>query len=465
MNALNRTLCLVIPAIFVLTVACGDDGATVNTQPDIHYADTSGGQDTATTEDTTPPQDTAPVCGAGETRCTSETRLQTCAVDGSGWVEADCSYKCMIKNDKAGCYDKVCEPGSHRCAGAYNLMVCVEQGTEYDELPCPTGSRCDPTVKPEPECVSGPTCVSGNKECDETGKYLKICVKSGDSYTYKWEKCSYGCDPATLTCKEPSCEAGDHRCSPADANVIEECNKEQSGWKFVQACAGGCDKGECIDMACSPGDLRCNYYAVEVCDEYGNGYKFLEGCPTACVQEGNVAYCAGCVAGEDYCEGNAVMTCDDPSAPAVKQQCQGGDSCVLASCAHTIVMSNFLEKDGSYNNLAMAVTQCWQDNVESSDNVMCGVIDASEYTVDTTAESFIDAWYCDNDIWWDVIWPAFESAGLDIWEAEGIFSCFEMENRVVDMKDTIPAGSKGEICVWFDTFAVDEVIIEDCDNF
>ncbi len=338
--------------VFVLMLSislarCGADDATVvpNNGDGVSF-DTTDTVDTTDTavEEVTPEVETAePICTPGQSKCTGEKGIKTCAPDGLSWTETECYYLCDEATEGAAqCRDKVCEPGSHRCAGNRNLLICNPEGTEYNKFACPEGSLCDPTVQPEPECAAGPACQANQKECDESGKFLKVCVKKGDAYSYDWQKCSFGCDPATLTCLEAICDEGAARCDPADGSTaIQECNKDRTGWDFVQDCDDGCIGGKCIDKPCNQGEKRCNFYAVEVCKDNGTGFEFEQGCPIACVEDGTNAYCSGCMPGAEYCQDGDVMACTDPAAgPEVVKACGDGTSCFDAECVPIIVMSD-----------------------------------------------------------------------------------------------------------------------------
>lgn len=419
----------------------------------------------ADTVDDTEPEEVTPTCTPKATECQGEKGIRTCADDGLSWVDSECYFKCTVENEKALCKDKVCEPGSHRCGGSKNLLICKEDSLGFDTYPCPAGAQCDPNLKPSPECVAGPKCGVGDKECDETGKYLKLCVKVGTDTTFDWQKCPYGCDGAAKACKEPVCDVGAHRCSAADLDAIEECNAEQTGWQFVQKCLTGCKDGLCENKACTQGQKRCNYYAVEKCSANGQGWEFDEGCQgTTCVQEGTSAYCAGCVPGKDYCEGDDVMTCPDPAQPAeIKESCAVGETCVEAACVESVVLSDALGTSESYLALAEAITFCWMNHEGDEESALCAAIDAEDWSTDVTKEAFIDQWYCDDDIWYEFIADAFAGGDSDaLWQAEGLFSCYEPENRTVDMKADIPAGSINQICIFYDNFATPEVILNSC---
>jgi len=411
------------------------------------------------------PEVITPICTPKATECVDDTHIKSCAADGKAWVESPCAYKCITEAGKGLCKDKVCEPGSHRCGGSKNLLICKEDGTGFDQVPCPAGAQCNPNLAPEPECEAGPACVVGQKECDETGKFLKTCVKMGTDNAFDWQKCPYGCDADKKACKEAVCQAGDHRCQADDPDAIEECNKTQTGWQFVQKCLTGCKNGLCENKACLQGQERCNYYAVEKCDAAGQGWEFVEGCQgTTCVQEGDSAYCAGCVPGVDFCDGDDVMTCPDASGqPVVKEACAVGETCVEAACVDKVVLSDELGADASLLALAEAVTFCWMNHEGETGSTLCAAVDAGDYSTDVTKEVFIDQWYCDDTIWYDYIYDNFAGGDSDaLWQAEGLFSCYEPDNRTVDMKATIPAGSQNEICVFYDTWATPEIILNHC---
>lgn len=474
LNRVSLSLFFVLASVFALG-ACAEDAAVVPNNGDgtiyeTVFTDVVETADTGVDEAAPEVETATPICTPGEAVCAGEKGIKTCAADGLAWTEEDCYYVCKEATPgKAQCRDKVCEPGSHRCAGNRNLLICEPDGTEYAKYPCPEGALCDPTVQPEPECVAGPACQANQKECDESGKFLKVCVKKGEAYTYDWQKCSFGCDAAALSCLEASCADGAARCDPDNSDAIQECNKDRTGWNFVQDCDDGCINGKCIDMPCSQGEKRCNFYAVEVCKDNGSGFEFEQGCPVACVEDGTNAYCSGCVPGAQYCEDGKVVACNDPAeGPVVVATCGAGTSCFEAACVDSIVLSDELDIDRSLLNLAEAITFCWKDNEGADDNVMCGVVNASAFSLDITPEDFIDNWYCDETTKDDYIYWEF-TYGDDpnedpFWLAEGLFSCFEPDNRVVDMKASIGEGSTN-VCVWYDTFVTDEIVIDLCSSF
>jgi hypothetical protein len=252
---------------------------------------------------------------------------------------------------------------------------------------------------------------------------------------------------------------------PSQPDTIEECNPQQTGWQFVQVCTTGCKNGLCENKACTKDQMRCNYYAVEKCQLTGQGWEFVEGCQgTTCVQEGDKAYCAGCVPGKDFCEGDDVMTCPDASGePVVKEACGVYETCVAAVCHDQVVLSDVQGTNASLLALAEAVTTCWMDHEGEADSTLCAAIDASDYSTDVTVAAFIDHWYCDDDIWYEYIYDNFAGGDSDaLWQAEGLFSCYEPDNRTVDMKATIPAGSTNQICIFYDTWITPEIILNSC---
>jgi hypothetical protein len=439
--------------------ACGSNEASVN-PGDTQVQDTLEVTPEVTQE--VLPEEVAPVCTANAKKClegaAAPKGISTCKADGSAWVDDECQYRCVVEDNTARCKDKVCEANSRKCAGTKNLLICNELGTGYNTFACP--ELC---VAKENDCGPAPKCTVGTKECDEGGSFLKTCIKEGDNTTWTWDKCDYGCDATKKACLDATCQAGAVRCNPDDKETIEECNKDSTGWKFVQKCNEGCENAKCKDYPCAVGEKRCNYYAVEVCKLDKSGFEFDEGCSVACVQEGTNAYCAGCAPGAPYCEGSKVMSCEDPSAPKVVETCGSGTGCAVGQCLPEVVMSD-MDEDTlwySYLDLAQAVVDCWRINEGSGTNVLCATVDAELMSVDVTATDFIDNWYC---YYW-FFEEDFKNAGdLDVAE-NTIFTCAAPADRHVDFKLPITAGSLNKTCVWYDTWATDEVFITDCDLF
>lgn len=193
----------------------GDSGAQDAGTPDTGPAD--AGFDAGTT-----------VCKGGELRCTSDTALEQCTPDGSGWAPKEtCQTYCLTDH----CVD--CKPGVKRCADDSNLETCATDGTAYEWSRFCTGYCLTD------RCVD---CRPGDAWCDANGD-LAICQPGGIDIMVT--QCPSGCDDVNLRCY--LCVPDDQWC---DGNVAKRCHGDGMAFDQQDCCiANTCESGQCIDTS------------------------------------------------------------------------------------------------------------------------------------------------------------------------------------------------------------------------
>jgi len=179
-------------------------------------ADTAA-PDTRPSEDTSPDETSLPdgflVCTPDSATCLSDSRLELCKPDGSGYEEVDCAANETCVDGACTPPEMVCTPNETRCADFETVGTCSSDGTEEMTQMC-AGGRCIDAA-----CSSGASTgasCAADSEC--AGQHCK---------------CATGCAGTPLSggyCTTGNCDV--HGCAPneicvdfslADSSALPAC--------------------------------------------------------------------------------------------------------------------------------------------------------------------------------------------------------------------------------------------------
>ncbi|MDD5096578.1 MAG: hypothetical protein PHY95_03635 [Candidatus ainarchaeum sp.] len=265
-------------------------------------------------------------CRRGDTQCYDDTHYQVCDSDGEWGRKKSCGsgYVCESGDCVQSAHTSCSTSGQTRCspASVYELQRC-SAGYWKDYTYCSDGCAYGMCVQ----------CGTGNKQCVDSSHY-QTCNSQG-----QWG--SFTSCPSGQVCTGGSCHApsgdecatpGAKRCSPTDANMIQQCGDNNAYVDYLQcaqgclnsqcaeceagttACAGAtsyrecsnghlsdpiecaagytCDNGACIATpVCTDGQRNCVSNNVYSCT--GSQWHLLLQCPTDndCVESAGTAYC------------------------------------------------------------------------------------------------------------------------------------------------------------------------------
>jgi hypothetical protein len=318
-------------------------------------------------------------CKPGSTKCVGDNGLQTCLSDGSGWgattsVCADnwsqkacvndawsttttkaCPSTAPVCSD-GQCGPAACDIGQPRCdpLNANIVQVCnatrtgwVTQTTCSGATPvcqtstktcgCSSNSDCaSGNVCSSNQCVA-PTCSAGDTQCDPVNaNIVQVCNATRTGWvtqttctaaapvcqaSTKTCGCSSNADCASGNvcssnqCVAPTCSAGDTRCDPLNANIVQVCNSTRTDWVTQTTCSA-------TTPVCQTSTKTC-------------GCSSSPECPAAtpicsanqCVQCLVSSECSGVT---PICSSNgACIACSD-SLPCPSGACQPDGSCLAS---------------------------------------------------------------------------------------------------------------------------------------
>lgn len=154
------------------------------------------------------------------------------------------------------------------------------------------------------------TCTEGAVQC--VGNVVQLCRGSKG-----WENAAVCasetlCDKAAGSCRMPTCEAGERRCSDAD---LQLCNGTRDGWLTIDTCAtaGHCSPqtGHCMEVPCEPGDRQCNGATPQTCNADRSGWTDMTPCDSAALCDDSTGTCraATCHPGDFQCVGSELQSC------------------------------------------------------------------------------------------------------------------------------------------------------------
>jgi len=312
-----------------------------------------------------------PACALGARRCASD-GVEQCGAGPNGTRSWQLVQACQAGCDAAtlSCNALACNPLAVRCSptNPANVQTCAIDGSQWVDQPCGAGSVCANGA-----CSAAP-CTAGAQRCGEGG--IEVCA-SVDNGAPGWvlaQACPLGCNAQALSCIELTCKPLDVRCSPSSPNTVQSCAADGSGWVDASACSNGsvCDQGLCAAPTCVPNSATCQGSALVVCDATGSGSASATSCPHGCANGACVA--AGCTPGELQCSGSTLQVCaTDGSGFTLAQSC-GANACVtlgagLAACGPSLCspLSRRCGADGA------SVQTCSADGSAWGDPVSCGV--------------------------------------------------------------------------------------------
>ncbi|MFH1809394.1 MAG: Ig domain-containing protein [Pseudomonadota bacterium] len=141
----------------------------------------------------------------------------------------------------------------------------------------------------------------------------------------------------------PGCDCGgsEELCVPGQTTCIDlpeyvlVCAVDGQGWES-RLCPGTevCFRGNCHDLACSPGSLRCEGHAVATCKDDGSGFDPAVDCEAGLVCDRGSCVATVCDTGDRRCAGNgSVEQCAPPGLEWVfERRCGDDESCADGAC-------------------------------------------------------------------------------------------------------------------------------------
>ncbi|MCA9562184.1 MAG: hypothetical protein KC561_01785, partial [Myxococcales bacterium] len=206
------------------------------------------------------------ICEPSSQRCDGGNTLLTCNEIGTAETRESCGSLPDCDSSQLGCYcaqgecrQRVCEPGSGRCAGD-GVQPCLNDGSGYgpleecgDERSCQEGACLADSCTPgEGNCLGSTliTCTDDGwvpRYCAAEGL---VCVPNGDS----------------AFCNEAVCSANQAYCT--DDHTLRVCDSTGASFEDVE-CSGRCHNGQCEDTSCTPDTLYCSGSLIARCDEDG----------------------------------------------------------------------------------------------------------------------------------------------------------------------------------------------------
>jgi hypothetical protein len=239
-------------------------------------------------------------CGDNERSCLSDTVAQLCTSDQS-YVAVACSAGKVCRD--GDCRD-ICEPNTHECASDSLLQHCRSDGTGWLKSECPTGTTCTHGA-----CEG--SCEAGTAAC-VTNDLLRVC--RGDGTGYSEQQC-----PASMSCSDGRCTSNTSATCTFGTDVclnestLLECLRDGSGYK-LRDCPSktSCRSGKCLGTVCAAGATSCvgstaaDFTGVQTCNDDGSGYS-VAICKSAgrCIQNQDSGkyecYVPPCTSGEEAC--------------------------------------------------------------------------------------------------------------------------------------------------------------------
>ncbi|HQP36255.1 MAG TPA: hypothetical protein PLI95_13795 [Polyangiaceae bacterium] len=303
--------------------------------------------------------DAAPVCTKGDFKCEGDV-LQTCTEDGSQYLNvASCKAGLC---DAAGKQCDNCVAKETKCLTDSRLQTCSDDGQMVSEADCPASAKfCAVSggVASCIECTKTADCVVSTSECQ-----MAACGTDGICGTVLVAKdtpcgavgAGGKCDGAGA-CRY--CSAGEVRCSSL---TPETCDAEGQ-WIAGAACGGNeplCLGGACVQCVsagdCPASSNECVQPACDAVNACGYTPKATgTGCANGLGKCDGAGQCNVCTPGTAVCNGNvplvcgangqyapqpacggATPNCDAATGTCVQcttaTQCALGNECLTASC-------------------------------------------------------------------------------------------------------------------------------------
>lgn len=290
----------------------------------------------------------------------------------------------------------ICSPGIARCTGTI-LQTCNGDGTELTQVDCEESDCDDPRglgcICARGTCV-GRVCEQGDTICDEAGTGFLTCNAGGTDYS-QGRACPTGTTclqrEFEAVCSEGGCEPDRAQCSGTDADTVQICNSDGTGFSAIIPCAPDqfCSDGVCMPDICTPGEAQCvNSATVSVCD--ARGVRFVTApCDSGTYCDNAAARClpTTCEPGERRCtESGAPEVCradgsgfDTLAVCASSTVCAGG-TCTPIVCEANAVSCSSATARAICNALGTGVTVV---NCPASQNCSNGICSDSVCTPNT----------------------------------------------------------------------------------
>jgi hypothetical protein len=364
-----------------------------------------------------------------------------------------CEEECQdADNDRYGvgdgCFGPDCDdtnPGVNRGADE----VC---GNQVDE-------DCDGTVNECPtDCTDddgdGFGVAGSNSDCPNQGD---DCDDTDDTINPNAEEVCNGADD--------NCDGAVDECAQAGAS----CDGTAADSRCVVAIGGACQTdSDCAENArCDANLSECRLPEGESCsapDECLDGFACDSG--TCSGDFCAVNSCSGAYA---HCDGDAQRCVEcrywDENAAYGDDDCSGSESCTLEGwCAEAIQISNSDEMADhaplttDIYEMSIAMADCWIELAGGSSNEMCAVLYVtSDVTSPLTQSEHKDA-YTDGHL--DALIDSLQNDALDDLWGVGWLDVVNADFKSDPQPDTF-----FEYCIWFDTYATDELMVDACANF
>jgi hypothetical protein len=367
--------------------------------------------------------------------------------------DAICEEECIdADNDRYGvgdgCFGPDCDDTNPN-ANPGAQEVC---GNTVDE-------DCDGTAN---ECPTDCTDADGdgfgvageNSDCPSDGD---DCDDTDDTINPNAEEVCNG--------EDDNCDGDVDECAQADAT----CDGTTSDSRCVVSIGGACQSdSDCAENArCDANVSECRLAEGESCStgECLEGY----GCDNGTCS-GDFCSVTTCSGDRDQCDSDAQRCVEcrhwDESAGWGADDCPGDETCTLEGwCATSILVSNSDEVTGheplttDIYEMSIALADCWIDKSGGSSNDMCAVLYVGENVTSPLTQSEHKDAYTDGHLD-DLIDSLQNTALIDLWGQDGWFDAVNVDFKSDPQPDTF-----FEYCIWFDTYAVDELIIDECASF
>jgi hypothetical protein len=190
-----------------------------------------------------------------------------------------------------------------------------------------------------PGCDCGgdaPLCVAGQTTCIDLPEYVLVCAADGQGWESRLcpgtEVCFRG------NCQDLACAPGSLRC---EGPAVARCKDDGSGYDTPMACEAGlvCDHGTCAATVCATGARRCaGNGSVEQCAAPGLEWVFERRCDDAATCQDGTCLPATCSNGDAECGPATRYLCRDNAWQA--EPCAAGRACLFGTCVECVADDN-----------------------------------------------------------------------------------------------------------------------------
>ena len=220
-------------------------------------------------KDPNPPQATLPepipgqACDPGKQRCVADhaEQIEVCRSDGRGWIAAQCEVGTSCDTATSACVSIAtgCTPGALRCAGSpgtASRQSCATNGSGWLNAPCSADLVCDPGTG----ACAQPLCSPGESTCEggPTDPDRSVCADARLAFVPM--PCAAGAScvmtPTGATCENRVCVPGETACSSDHLSALV-CKANGTAMVTSQACdaANVCKAGACVPSQTPLGEV------------------------------------------------------------------------------------------------------------------------------------------------------------------------------------------------------------------